>query len=94
VSNVGYVDTTGKIVDVHAKVWAPAIAWREWIGISPVTTFGGNNDRLTLRYTYSPLVYTRTDAVRGLKMIVHSLKEIDPKMQVVDAIRELREVKA
>jgi hypothetical protein len=94
VSNIGYFETTAGIEDVSTELWVPAITWTEVVTLTTLTTFGGKNDCLKVRYPYSPLVFTRTDAVRALKMITHSLQNINPKMKVVDAIRELREVKA
>jgi hypothetical protein len=62
------------------------------IGLSSITLFGGEKDRLTLRYPYSQFVFTRTDAVKGLKAIVYSLQKIRAETKVADAIRALREV--
>jgi hypothetical protein len=94
VSNVGAFETTGPFVDAFGQVTGNVHIWSEFISLSSITLFGGQNDRLTLRYPYSQLVLTRTDAVKGLKGVVHSLQKISPKMKVADAIRELREVTA
>jgi hypothetical protein len=62
------------------------------IGLSSVTTFGNENAKLTLRYPYSQFVFTRADAGRAFRAVVHSLKHIGPERKVGDAIAELREV--
>jgi hypothetical protein len=92
VSNVGYFETTGPIVDAFGQLAVVDGPWKELIGLSSITLFGGQNDRLTLRYPYSQSVFTKTDAVNAVRGIVHALQKIRPEMKVVDAIRELREV--
>jgi hypothetical protein len=92
VSNVGYFETTGPITDAFGQLTVPGLVWLEVIGLSSITIFGGDNDRLTLRYPYSQFVFTRTDAIRAFKAFIHSLQKIRTETKVMDAISELQGV--
>jgi hypothetical protein len=92
VSNVGYFPTVGPFVDAWGQMTPRARFFTDNIGLSSVTTYGNENAKLTLRYPYSQFVFTRAEASRAFRAIVHSVKNIGPEMKVGDAIRELREV--
>jgi hypothetical protein len=94
ISNVGYFGTFGPFVDVWVQMTALAKSATGDIGLSSAVTFGNENAKLTLRYPYSQFVFTRAEASRDFKEIVHSMKHIGPKVKVGDAIRELKEISA
>jgi hypothetical protein len=62
------------------------------VPLAAVTVDGGNNPRLTLRFPYSPFVFTRSQSVRTFKAITHALQHIKTETKIGDAIREIREV--
>jgi hypothetical protein len=92
VSNVGYFETRGPIVDAFGQLTVPGIAWTEVLGLSSITLFGNENARLSLRYPYSQFVFTRSDALRAVKAFVHSLQNHSQNTTIGSAIDELRSV--
>jgi hypothetical protein len=92
VSNVGSLPIGGPFVDLWGKMTPTASFATNVIGLSSATTFGNENAKLTLRYPYSPFVFTRAEAGRAFRAIGHSLKHIGLERKVGDAIAELREV--
>jgi hypothetical protein len=92
VSNVGYFPIKGPFVDACGQMTPLASQFTPCIGLSSVTTFGNENAKLTLRYPYSQFVFTRSDAVRAYKAIVHSIQYIGLDVKIGDAIREMRQV--
>jgi hypothetical protein len=92
VSNVGYFPADDLIVDYWLQQTMTAKGCVAAIGLGVATVFGNHNARFLLRYPFSPFVYTRSDAIRGWKAVMHSLQQLDPKLKLKDAIRELREV--
>jgi hypothetical protein len=94
VSNVGYFPAGGEIVDCWVQQTMTAKMCVAAIGLGVATVFGNDKARLLLRYPFSPFVYSRSDAVKGYKAVMHSLQHLNPKSKLKDAIRELREVAA
>jgi hypothetical protein len=92
VSNVGYFELSGPFVGFWAQGTIPARNCTAAVPLAAITLVDKKNPRFTLRYAYSQLVFTRSQAVRTFKAIVHSLQNIKPEMKVRDALRELREV--
>jgi hypothetical protein len=92
VSNVGYFDISGVYRNMWAQATIPARNCTSAVPLGAVTLVDKKNPRLTLRYPYSQLVYTRSQAVRTFKAIVHSLQHLKQETKIGDALREMREV--
>jgi hypothetical protein len=92
VSNVGYFNATEPFVDfwiqqtVGARRCTAAFAW------AAASVYGNDRARFMHRVPWSPFVFTRSDGIRLVKAINHSLTEIKPQMKIVDALTELRQV--
>jgi hypothetical protein len=92
VSNVGYMKADDLIVDYWVQQTMTAKRCVSAIGLGVATVFGNQNARFLLRYPFSPFVFSRSDAIRGYKAVMHSLQQLDTRLKLKDAIRELREV--
>jgi hypothetical protein len=90
ISNVGYFPTTGPFIDTWGQMTLLARSSNSGIGMSALTVYGNDKARLTLRFPYSQLVFTRSDAVRTFRAVCHSLQHLKPNMKIKDAIRELQ----
>jgi hypothetical protein len=91
-SNVGYFETGGPFTDFWLEQTMAGRLCTSAIALGIATVFGGDNARVIMRYPCSPWVFTRSDAVRGYKAVVHSFQNLAPKTKLKDAIRELKEV--
>jgi hypothetical protein len=92
VSNVGYFPAGGDVVDCWVQQTMTAKRCISALALGVATVFGNDRARLLLRYPFSPFVFSRSDAIRGWKAVMHSLQHLNPKLKLKDAIRELQEV--
>jgi hypothetical protein len=92
VSNVGYFPAGGDILDAWVQQTMTAKRCVAAIGLGVATVFGNDRASFLLRYPFSPFVFSRSDAIRGYKAVMHSLQTLNPKLKLKDAIRELREI--
>jgi hypothetical protein len=92
VSNVGYFQATEPFVDfwiqqtVTARRCTAAFAW------ASATVSGSQRARFMHRLPWSPFVFTRSDGIRLVKALNHSITQIPPQMKILDALAQLRQV--
>jgi hypothetical protein len=91
-SNVGYFQTGGPFADFWVEQTMAGRLCSVGIALGIATVFGGDNARIIMKLPVSPWVFTRSDAIRAIKAVLHSFQNLSPETKLKDAIRELREV--
>jgi hypothetical protein len=92
VSNVGYFETTGPFVDCWLQQSMTGKGCMNSLEFAAATLYGSQKARLLVRLPWSPLVFTRSDGIRMFKAITHNLTQLNPKLTISEAIREIREI--